>query len=161
MLFDLRHSINSKFCFYVAEHNHTQDYSYSLPISEMDNTDNLTDVESRCMQKYMKEMKRNLEKQNESLGKQEMNHQKEIVTLSEKIKALETEKSEQSKQIMGLQHVIDKNRQELNSIRSELQQHKARALKTLQEKEKLIMELKGNPSATIDDATVMELNQLK
>lgn len=161
MLFDLRHSINSTFCFYVAEHNHTRDHSYSLPISEMDNTDNLTDVESRSIQKYMKEMKRNLEKQNESLGKQEMDHQKEIVTLSEKIKALETEKSEQSKQIMGLQRVIDKNRQELNSIRSELQQHKARALKTLQEKEKLIMELKGNPSATIDDATVMELNQLK
>lgn len=124
--------------------------------------DNLDDsAENRSAQKYMKEMERNLEKQSELLGKQETDHQKEIVVLSEKMKALEAEKLEQSKQIMNLQIVIDRNRQELNSIRSELEQHKARALKTLQEKEKLIAELKSSAPTAMDEATIMELNQLK
>ncbi|EFN87945.1 Golgin subfamily A member 5 [Harpegnathos saltator] len=88
-------------------------------------------------------------------------HQKEIIMLNEKLKAFEAEKLEQSKQIMDLQFIIDRSRQELNSIRSELEQHKARALKTLQEKEKLIAELQNNASTAMDEATVMELNQLK
>lgn len=142
---------------------------YSLPEYKMktnglttDNLDSLTDpVENKSIQKYMREMEMNLIKQNELLGKQETDHQKEIILLNEKLKAFETEKLEQSKQIIDLQFIIDRNRQELNSVRSELEQHKARALKTLQEKEKLILELKSNASTTIDEATVMELNQLK
>lgn len=109
----------------------------------------------------MKEVERNLEKQNVLLGKQETDHQKEIVVLNEKLKVLETEKLEQMKQIMDLQFVIDRNRQELNSVRSELEQHKARALRTLQEKEKLITELKSNAPTAMDEATIMELNQLQ
>ena len=105
-------------------------------------------------------MERHLEKQNEFLGKQ-TDFQKEIVVLNEKLKALEVEKLEQSKQVVDLQSIIDRNRQELNSIRSELEQHKARALKTLQEKEKLIAELKSNAPTAMDEATIMELNQLK
>jgi len=124
--------------------------------------DNLDDSEkNKSTEMYMKEMERNLEKQSELLGKQETDHQKEIIVLNEKIKTLESEKLEQSKQTMNLQFVIDRNRQELTSIRSELEQHKARALKTLQEKEKLIAELKNNTPTAMDEATIMELNQLK
>lgn len=123
---------------------------------------NFTDsIENESMQKYIREMERNLEKQNELLGKQETDYQKEIVILNEKLKTLEIEKLQQSKQIMDLQFVIDRNRQELNLIRSELEQHKARALKTLQEKEKLIVELKSNAPIAMDEVTIMELNQLK
>lgn len=125
----------------------------------LDNSTN--SVENKSMQKYIREMERNLEKQSELLGKQETDHQKEIVILNEKLKALEVEKLQQSKQIMDLQFVIDRNRQELNLVRSELEQHKARALKTLQEKEKLIVELKNNAPTAMDEVTIMELNQLK
>lgn len=118
-------------------------------------------MESKSVRKYIKEVERNLEKQNMLLGKQETDHQKEIVVLNEKLKVLETEKLEQMKQIMDLQFVIDRNRQELNSVRSELEQHKARALRTLQEKEKLITELKSNAPTAMDEATIMELNQLQ
>lgn len=129
---------------------------------KMSNLDSSTDsIERRSLQNYMREMEMNLMKQNELLGKQETDHQKEIIMLNEKLKAFEADKLEQSKQIMDLQYIIDRNRQELNSIRSELEQHKARALKTLQEKEKLIVELKNNASTAMDEATVMELNQLK
>lgn len=142
---------------------------YSLPEYKMktnslttDNFDDLTDlVENKSIQKYIREMEMNLVKQNELLGKQETDHQKEIIMLNEKLKAFEAEKLEQSKEIMDLQFIIDRNRQELNSVRSELEQHKARALKTLQEKEKLIAELKSNTSTAMDEATDMELNQLK
>lgn len=124
-------------------------------------TNNLDNpIDSANKGKYIREMERNLEKQNEFLGKQ-TDCQKEIVVLNEKLKALEIEKLEQSKQIIDLQSIIDRNRQELNSIRSELEQHKARALKTLQEKEKLITELKSNAPTAMDEATIMELNQLK
>ncbi|CAL1683924.1 unnamed protein product [Lasius platythorax] len=127
-----------------------------------DMLDNFIDpVENKSMQKYIREMERNLEKQSELLGKQETDHQKEIIILNDKLKALEIEKLQQSKQIMDLQFVIDRNRQELNLVRSELEQHKARALKTLQEKEKLIAELKNNASRAMDEVTIMELNQLK
>lgn len=124
-------------------------------------TDNLDNpIDSANKRKYIKEMEGHLEKQNEFVGKQ-TDYQKEIVVLNENLKALEVEKLEQSKQIIDLQSIIDRNRQELNSIRSELEQHKARALKTLQEKEKLITELKSNAPTAMDEATIMELNQLK
>lgn len=142
---------------------------YSLPEYDIKATDLKTDnlegstdsMENRSARKYTREMERNLERQDDLFRKQETDHQKEIVVLNEKLKALEAEKLEQSKQIMGLQFIIDRNRQELNSIRSELEQHKARALKTLQEKEKLIAELRSNTPTATDEATVMELNQLK
>ncbi|KAL6264822.1 hypothetical protein P5V15_004917 [Pogonomyrmex californicus] len=127
---------------------------------KMDNLDNPIDSAAKSGQKYIREMERHLEKQNDFLGKQ-TDYQKEIVVLNEKLIALEAEKMEQSKQIMILQSVIDRNRQDLNSIRSELEQHKARALKTLQEKEKLIAELKSNTPTAMDEAIIMELNQLK
>ncbi|XP_025268182.1 golgin-84 isoform X1 [Camponotus floridanus] len=137
-------------------------YKIKLNNSKVDMLDNFTDsIENESMQKYIREMERNLEKQNELLGKQETDYQKEIVILNEMLKTLEIEKLQQSKQIMDLQFVIDRNRQELNLIRSELEQHKARALKTLQEKEKLIIELKSNAPIAMDEVTIMELNQLK
>ncbi|XP_020299405.1 golgin subfamily A member 5 isoform X2 [Pseudomyrmex gracilis] len=141
------------------------DLKYKITPSDIKavETSDLADdpMESKSVRKYIKEVERNLEKQNMLLGKQETDHQKEIVVLNEKLKVLETEKLEQMKQIMDLQFVIDRNRQELNSVRSELEQHKARALRTLQEKEKLITELKSNAPTAMDEATIMELNQLQ
>lgn len=150
----------------MEEHSNTfysvPEYKVKNNSLKMDNLDSLTDsVESKSIQKYMREMEMNLLKQNELIGKQETDHQKEIIMLNEKLKTFEAEKLEQSRQIMDLQFIIDRNKQELNTIRSELEQHKARALKTLQEKEKLIAELKNNASTAMDEATVMELNQLK
>lgn len=155
--------------FYIAGHDNVEEYlntSYLHPrykvkpsYSQMNNLTGF--VENKSIPKYVKETERNLEKQNDLLGKQETDQQKEIIFLNEKLKALEVEKLEQSKQIIGLQFVIDRNRQEVNSIRSELEQHKARALKTLQEKEKLIAELKSSAPTAMDEATIMELNQLK
>lgn len=137
-------------------------YKIESNTPKADMLDNSTDsIENKSVHKYIREMERNLEKQSELLGKQETDHQKEIVILNEKLKALEVEKSQQSKQITDLQFVIDRNRQELNLVRSELEQHKARALKTLQEKEKLIAELKNNAPTAMDEVTLMELNQLK
>lgn len=158
--------------FYIAEHDNVEEhlnvsylqsrYKVKSNYSQMNNLDNSIDfVENTSVPKYMRETERNLEKQNDLFDKQETDHQKEIIFLNEKLKALEAEKSEQSKQIIGLQFVIDRNRQELNSVRSELEQHKARALKTLQEKEKLIAELKSSAPTAMDEATIMELNQLK
>lgn len=118
-------------------------------------------IEDRSVQTFTRETEKCLEKRDELLEKQDTDHQKEIMILNEKLRALEAEKSEQSKQIMNLQFVIDRSRQEMNSIRSELEQHKARALRTLQEKEKLIVELRNNTSTAMDEAVIMELNQLK
>jgi len=154
--------------FYITEHNNAEEHldvfypqpRYKIKSSNVktDNLDNPIDLANK--RKYIRELERHLEKQNEFLGKQ-TDFQKEIVVLNEKLKALEVEKLEQSKQVVDLQSIIDRNRQELNSIRSELEQHKARALKTLQEKEKLIAELKSNAPTAMDEATIMELNQLK
>lgn len=146
----------------MEEHSHIfypqPRYKIKSNSVKTENSDN--PVNSGNKRKYVREMERHLEKQNEVLGKQ-TDYQKEIVFLNEKLKALEVEKLEQSKQVIDLQSVIDRNRQELNSIRSELEQHKARALKTLQEKEKLITELKSNAPTAMNEATIMELNQLK
>lgn len=154
--------------FHIVEHSNMEEHSnifYPQPSYKIKSnnikTNNLDNpIDSANKRKYIREMERNLEKQNEFLGKQ-TDYQKEIVVLNEELKALEIEKLEQSKQIIDLQSIIDRNRQELNSIRSELEQHKARALKTLQEKEKLITELKSNAPTAMDEATIMELNQLK
>ncbi|KYN14158.1 PREDICTED: golgin subfamily A member 5 [Trachymyrmex cornetzi] len=150
------------------EHNNAEDHldvfspqpRYKIKSNNVktDDLDNPIDLANK--RKYIRELERHLEKQNEFLGKQ-TDFQKEIVVLNEKLKALEMEKLEQLKQVVDLQSIIDRNRQELNSIRSELEQHKARALKTLQEKEKLIAELKSNAPTAMDEATIMELNQLK
>ncbi|XP_012538285.1 golgin subfamily A member 5 isoform X2 [Monomorium pharaonis] len=149
------------------EHINTEEHSnvfypqpgYKIKSNNL-KVDNLNPIDSVSKQKYVREMDSYLEKQNEFLEKQ-TDYQKEIVVLNEKLKALEMEKLEQSKQIVDLQSVIDRNKQEINSIRSELELHKARALKTLQEKEKLIAELKSNTPTAMDEATIMELNQLK
>ncbi|XP_076677083.1 golgin A5 [Andrena cerasifolii] len=116
---------------------------------------------NKHIRKYLKEVERNLEERNELLGKQETDHQKEIAVQNEKLQSLYTEKVQLSKQTVELQSALERTRSELNSTRSDLEQHKARALKTLQEKEKLIAELRSNESTGMDDTTIMELNQLR
>ena len=78
-----------------------------------------------------------------------------------KLQSLYTEKVQLSKQVIELQSALERSRLELNSTRSDLEQHKARAFKTLQEKDKLIAELRCNESTGMDDITIMELNQLR
>ncbi|KZC09979.1 PREDICTED: golgin-84 [Dufourea novaeangliae] len=113
------------------------------------------------IRKYLKEVERNLEEKNELLGKQETDHQKEIVVLNEKLQSLYMERVQLSKLVIELQSALERSRLELNSTRSDLEQYKARALKTLHEKKKLIAELRNNESTEVDDTMVMELNQLR
>lgn len=138
-----------------------QEYEYEekQEILEIDKLINSS--HNKHIRKYLKEVERNLEERNELLGKQETDHQKEIVVLNEKLQSLYTERVQLSKQVVELQSALERSRSELNSTRSDLEQHKARALKTLQEKEKLITELRCNESTGMDDTTMMELNQLR
>ncbi|XP_034942391.1 golgin-84 [Chelonus insularis] len=104
-----------------------------------------------------------LEEQNKKLYRQYTDNQKEIEKLKEQLRMHEVESIQYIKQITDLQSVLEKTRLDLQSTRQELEQHRARALKTLQEKEKLISELKDNNLNTgIDNSTtIMEMNQLK
>ncbi|XP_076635962.1 golgin A5 [Colletes latitarsis] len=136
-------------------------YEYEGKQEIMDVNKFINSSHNKNVRKYLKEIERNLEERNELLGKQETDHQKEIIVLNEKLQSLYTEKVQLSKQVIELQSALDRSRSELNSTRSDLEQHKARALKTLQEKEKLITELRSNESTGMDDTTIMELNQLR
>ncbi|XP_043264031.1 golgin-84 [Colletes gigas] len=136
-------------------------YEYEEKQEIMDVNKFINSSHNKNVRKYLKEIERNLEERNELLGKQETDHQKEIIVLNEKLQSLYTEKVQLSKQVIELQSALERSRSELNSTRSDLEQHKARALKTLQEKEKLITELRSNESTGMDDTTIMELNQLR
>ncbi|KAL7303671.1 hypothetical protein TKK_0003814 [Trichogramma kaykai] len=89
---------------------------------------------------------------------------KEIESLNEKVNSLTTEKINSEREISNLNAIIERTRSELKSVESELDQHRARALKTLQERDKLILELRNNSSSSqdIDDTSVLvELDQLR
>ncbi|XP_054006548.1 golgin-84 isoform X1 [Hylaeus anthracinus] len=156
IVLDDEHSIVEK-QFYTAHQDHQ--YKEKQEIMETDKLINSSD--NKNIRKYLKEVEKNLEERNELLGKQETDHQKEIIVLSEKLQSLHTERVQLSKQVAELQSALERSRSELNSTRSDLEQHKARALKTLQEKEKLIAELRCNESTGVDDTMIMELNQLR
>ncbi|XP_068970710.1 golgin-84 [Bombus flavifrons] len=141
--------------------NIKQEYEYDVKQENTEIDKLMNSSHNKYIRKYLKEVERNLEERNELLGKQETDHQKEIIVLNEKLQSLYTEKVQLSKQVIELQSALERSRLELNSTRSDLEQHKARALKTLQEKEKLIAELRCNESTGMDDITIMELNQLR
>lgn len=109
----------------------------------------------------MQILQKDVENKKGLLDKQQTDYQKEINALRDKLQSFSVERTQFSKRISELQSTLDRNRTELTSTRSELEQHRARALKTLQEKEKLIVELRGNANAGSDEATAMELNQLR
>lgn len=88
-------------------------------------------------------------------------YQEQIMILQEHLKHIEIEKLQLSKQSLDLCLSLERIRSDLHNTRSELDQHKARALKTLQEKEKLIAELKSNPKKDTDNVTGMEIGQLR
>ena len=138
-----------------------QGYEYDVKQENIEINKLMNSPHNKYIKKYLKEVERNLEERNELLGKQKTDHQKEIIVLNEKLQSLYAEKVQLSKQIIELQAALERSRSELNSTRSDLEQHKARALKTLQEKEKLIAELRCNESTGMDDITIMELNQLR
>lgn len=87
---------------------------------------------------------------------------KEIESLREKISTLTSERSRFVREISDLSSTLEKTRSEINSVESELEQHRARALRTLQERDKLIAELRNNSGTELDDTSVLvELNQLR
>ena len=89
-------------------------------------------------------------------------YQKEIDTLRDRISNYNSEKTRFIREISDLHSTLEKTRSELNSVESELEQHRARALKTLQERDKLIAELRNNSGTELDDTSVLvELNQLR
>ncbi|XP_076651605.1 golgin A5 [Halictus rubicundus] len=136
------------------------EYEYESK-TEMEHVSKPNLSNDKHIRKYLKEVEKNLEEKNELLGRQEADHQKEMIVLNEKLQSLYTERVQLFKQIAELQSALERSRLELNSTRSDLEQHKARALKTLQEKEKLIAELRSNESTGVDDTMFMELNQLR
>ena len=113
------------------------------------------------VKKQIQMLQKDVEDKKGLLNKQEINYQKEINILRDKLQTYSIERAQFLKRVSELQSNLDRNRSELISTRSELEQHKARALKTLQEKEKLITELRGNANVGLDEATAMELNQLR
>ncbi|XP_029052248.1 golgin-84 [Osmia bicornis bicornis] len=136
-------------------------YNYESQQKNLEVNKLINSSSNKYIKRYLKEIERNLEERNELLGKQETDHQKEIIVLNEKLQSLNVEKMQLSKQVVELQFALERSRSELNSTRADLDQHKARALKTLQEKEKLIAELRCNESTGMDDTMIMELNQLR
>lgn len=141
--------------------NFISGYDYESQQKNLEVNKLINSPSNKYIRKYLKEIERNLEERNELLGKQETDHQKEIIVLNEKLQSLNVEKMQLSKQVVELQFALERSRSELNSTRADLDQHKARALKTLQEKEKLIAELRCNESTGMDDTMIMELNQLR
>ena len=136
-------------------------YNYESQQKNLEVNKLINSSSNKYIKRYLKEIERNLEERNELLGKQKTDHQKEIIVLNEKLQSLNVEKMQLSKQVVELQFALERSRSELNSTRADLDQHKARALKTLQEKEKLIAELRCNESTGMDDTMIMELNQLR
>lgn len=112
--------------------------------------------------KNSKAAKRSHDEKTEIFSKQENDHRKEIEALRETLRAREIETSENLNKLAELQSSLERCRSELNATRLELEQHRARAMKTLQEKEKLIADLRNDSSAGSDNATmIVELNQLR
>ncbi|XP_011506310.1 PREDICTED: golgin-84 [Ceratosolen solmsi marchali] len=89
-------------------------------------------------------------------------YSKKIESLEDQISLLTSERTRFIREISDLSSTLEKTRLELSSIESELDQHRARALKTLQERDKLIAELRNNSEAELEDSSVLvELNQLR
>ncbi|KAJ8680414.1 hypothetical protein QAD02_016201 [Eretmocerus hayati] len=87
---------------------------------------------------------------------------KDIELLQEKISAFTSERSRFIREIADLTSTLEKTRAELSSVESELEQHRARAIKTLQERDKLIAELRNSSGTESDDTSFhVELNQLR
>ncbi|XP_058801609.1 golgin-84 isoform X2 [Phymastichus coffea] len=87
---------------------------------------------------------------------------KEIESLRDKINTITSERTRFIREISDLTSTLEKTRFELNAVESELEQHRARALRTLQERDKLISELRSNSTSELDDTSVLvELNQLR
>lgn len=158
--------------------NHTQelvDISESLPIDastsvnnelsfagrKMESTKLFPNNNDGAMTKKQLRFQKNSDDKKGLIDKQQTDYQKEINALKDKLQTFGIERIQFSKTITELQSNLERNRSELNLTRSELEQHRARALKTLQEKEKLITELRGNANSGLDEASTMELNQLR
>lgn len=150
---------------YVHSYKDTEDSQVIQSISDNDHVVEATEA------KYMYDSKLPLVESNELItssdplleSSSEMltDHQKEIIVLNNKLQSLKTTNIQMLKQMTDLQSALSRSRMELLSTRSELEQHKARALRTLQDKDKLITELRRNEFTGVDDTAVMELNQLR
>ncbi|XP_046609401.1 golgin-84 [Neodiprion virginianus] len=138
-----------------------REFEHKFNSQKLENETLVKSSKDSDLRKDLKSAQRNLEEKDEQLDKQQTDHQKEIHFLKEKLICSENKRAEIAKQLTESQSVLERNRLELSSTRSELEQHRARALKTLQEKEKLIAELRGNATTGLDDVTLMELDQIR
>lgn len=106
-------------------------------------------------------------------------HKQEIKSLQDKLASLESEGAGLASQLKDMQQQMNQSeaasrnlqqqweraRAELSESRSELDQYRARAQRILQDKERLISELKGQGSteqnSPVDDTVELELEQLR
>lgn len=91
-----------------------------------------------------------------------IDYSKEIADLKEKLSALSTERTWFQREIAELTSALGKTRSDLKSMESELEQHRARALKTLQERDKIISDLRTDHRSESDETSIpVELNELR
>lgn len=143
-------------------HSLRREYEYKVTQQRLE-IEHLTKTKNTDFKRNSKKFQQNLEKQNQDLCQQHTDNQKEIEMLKEKLHLQELENAQYLKQINDLESGLERCRIDLQVTRQDLEQHRARALKTLQEKEKLIAELKDNNlNIGVDSSTTnMELQQLR
>ncbi|XP_051174592.1 golgin-84 [Leptopilina boulardi] len=142
-----------------TDHSTIDDNECNFPVKKVESK--IFSTNDNLMRKKQIQFQKNVDDKKGLIDKQQTDYQKEINALNDKLQSFRIERIQFSKTITELQSNLDRNRSELNLTRSELEQHRARALKTLQEKEKLITELRGNANSGLDEASTMELNQLR
>lgn len=142
-----------------------REYEYKLNQQRQQIEHLMQNSKKNDFKKKSNNTQKHLEEQNVLLNRQHIDNQKIIELLKEKLQQKEMSNLQFIKQISDLEGGLERTRMELQSTRQELEQHRARALKTLQEKEKLIIELRNNcfdnNSTETSTSITMELNQLQ
>lgn len=141
-----------------------REYEYKLN-QQRQQIEHLTQISKKLnSKKKPNNIQVNFEEQNNYLTRQNTDNQKIILLLKEKLQEKDVNNLQLSKKINDLENSIERTRNDLQSSRQELEKHRARAIKTLQEKEKLINELRiNNTDGNYENSTslTMELNQLR
>ncbi|PNF30873.1 Golgin subfamily A member 5 [Cryptotermes secundus] len=120
----------------------------------------------------LQELQDQLAEKEQQLEAVQAAHRKELAALQERVSSLEVERAGFADQLSqsktaarDMQQQWDRTRAELTYSRSELDQYRVRAQRILQDKERLITELRGQGSAgrstPADDTVELELDQLR
>ncbi|XP_063225587.1 golgin subfamily A member 5 [Bacillus rossius redtenbacheri] len=125
-----------------------------------------SDTKSLTIQSLQSE----LSTKEEELASQRVSQQQEVSALKERLAALEAEGARQTGALQAqlaqaradMQAQGERLRGELREAQAELEQYRTRAQRILQDKERLIAELRGDgPAGRADDAALLELEQLR